>query len=158
MVEEGKPQESEKKSEADVMFEAEVGLMFVEKRGSGDDKEKTDDDSDNHGDISDVIEHSRKKSDIQIVIEKMFPQFPVKWLDILMVSRVFPDAFNHMLSLCVKELLRTTKMTMGEAIAYVEAVLTIAIDGEGRIDGIHIIKGGASESDDSKNKIGMGIG
>lgn len=145
----------QKKSEADSLFAAQAGLSLDPKRampnvdsGIGPD--------DNHGDLDDIMANSRKKSDIEIVIAKLFPEFPAKWLNALLVSRVFPDAFNHMQWLCVKELVATTKMTVVEAVAYVYAVLSIAIDGEGRIDGIHIIgQGGQSEETKAKSNAGM---
>ena len=158
LFDESKP-ESEKKSEADKLFGSLPGIDLTPKRqieGSEDNSGGGNGDGGGHGDIDWEMSHSRKKSDIQSAYDILFPDVPLPWLKTLMVSRVFPDAFNHMLSLGVKEVLRTTKWTMGEAVAYVEAVLTIAIDGEGRLDGIHIIvHGGDVETTKEQNKIGI---
>lgn len=151
--------ESEKKSEADKLFESLPDVESTAKRSSSDTagggNGGNGDNSGGHGDIEWEMTHSRKKSDIQSAYDMLFPEIPVEWLKHLRISRVFPDAFNYMLSLGVKELLRTTKMTMGEAVAYVESVLTIAIDGEGRLDGIHIIVHGGVEEQKDQNKVGM---
>lgn len=151
---EQEPQEPGKKSEADLLFQGQAGLSLEPKRATADNNGNGGDGG--HSDVDDMIATSRKKSDIEIVIAKLFPDFPVKWLNALLVSRVFPDAFNHMQWLCVKELVATTKMTVVEAVAYVYSVLSIAIDGEGRIDGIHIIGQGA-QADESKMKAGAGM-
>jgi hypothetical protein len=146
----------QKKSEADSLFAAQAGLSLDPKRPSASDNGGNGDGESGHGDIDDIMATSHKRSDIEIVIAKLFPEFPVKWLNALLVSRVFPDAFNHMQWLCVKELVATTKMTVVEAVAYVYAVLSIAIDGEGRIDGIHIIgQGGQPEEAKAKTNAGM---
>jgi hypothetical protein len=151
---EQEPQEPGKKSEADVLFQSQPGLSLDPKRPSVDNGGNGGDGG--HSDVDDAIATSRKKSDIEIVIAKLFPDFPVKWLNALLVSRVFPDAFNHMQWLCVKELVATTKMTVVEAVAYVYSVLSIAIDGEGRIDGIHII-GQGGQGEEAKSKAGLGM-
>jgi hypothetical protein len=112
--------------------------------------------SDEHGTLEDRMNSARKKSDIQIVIEKLFPEFPQDWLNKVLVSRVFPDAYNHLLMMGVKELVSTTEMSVVQATMYMNSVLSMAIDGESRIDAIHIVGRGA-EIEETKAKNSMGI-
>lgn len=149
------PNEPQKKSEADELFSRQPGLALEPKLPSSNSSDGGGNGDGNHGDVDDIMLTSRKRSDIEIVISKLFPEFPIKWLSYLLVSRVFPDAFNNILWLCVKELVATSKMTVVEAVATVYAVISIAIDGEGRIDGIHIIGQGSQADEANKAKTGM---
>jgi hypothetical protein len=88
--------------------------------------------------------------------KRLFPDLIKKWLNVLLVSRVFPDSYNHYFRIFVKDLLREDReMTLAQAIAYVSTALSIAIDGEGRIE-IVALAGVSHEQEMAKdNKLGL---
>ena len=96
-----------------------------------------------------------KLSDLQSALQVLLPKLQ-SYLNVLQVSRVFPDIYNPLFRLLVKDLLMTDEnLSVGEAIAYVNTALSIAIDGEGRIDVIALY-GRASETEMEKEKAKVG--
>ena len=101
-------------------------------------------------------ESSPKLSDFQSALKVLLPKME-SFLDVIQVSRIFPDVYNPMFSLLVKGLLEEVDdMSMSKAIAYVNTALSIAIDGEGRID-ITALYGRASETEMEKTKASAGL-
>jgi len=75
------------------------------------------------------------QSEIQTIIEQAFPDLGYAYLNNLQMSRQFPDSYIPMESILVKQLLKDNpKLSVGEAKAIVATAMSIAIDGEGRID------------------------
>ncbi len=105
------------------------------------------------GTLSQRMKLSPKLTDAQTFDLRLFPSMKKEWLEILQVSRVFPDTYNHLFRIFVKDLMREDKkITLAQAIAYVHTALSIAIDGEGRIDELALSSGAMQKEDDSKGK------
>lgn len=101
-------------------------------------------------------EFAPKLSDLQSALKVLLPKLR-GYLDVLQVSRVFPDIYNPLRDLLVKDLLmEDDNLSVGEAIAFVNTALSIAIDGEGRIDVIALY-GRASETEMEKEKAKAGL-
>lgn len=99
--------------------------------------------------------YAPKLSDLQSALQVLLPKLR-SYLNVLQVSRVFPDIYNPLRDLLVKDLLmEDDALSVGEAIAYVNTALSIAIDGEGRIDVIALY-GRASETEMEKEKAKVG--
>jgi hypothetical protein len=111
---------------------------------------------DGSGTLSQRMSTSPKLSDFQTLDFRLSPTLKAKWLEDMRVSRVFPEAFPHLLRLFIKELMcEFTEMSLGEATAQVYHALSTGIDGEGRIDEIMAYTGSASgEKDESKRLLG----
>ncbi len=121
----------------------------------GEDEKK----SEGHKTLSQRMLESPNLTDAQTAIQVLLPDLIKRWLNVLQVSRIFPDTYNHFFRIFIKDLMRTDRgMTLAEAIAYVSTALSIAIDGEGRIDILGVI-GRASqmemEKDKSKSSVGL---
>ena len=134
------------KNEADIIFD-EMAEAVPEK---GADLPDTDDD--------DEVEHqtleqgmaSPNLSDMAIADKRLFPKTGYDHLDMLMVSRVWPDSYNPLQSILVKDLLRhDPKLRLAEAIVLVSTPQSIAIDGEGRLDTLTAL--GSSAATEQKN-------
>lgn len=109
---------------------------------------------DGFGSLADRMKLSPKMSDTQVVDRRLFPILKEKldYLNNLPVARVFPETINPLRNILVKELLQTYEdMSFAEAISIVEVALTIAIDGEGRMDIIHLFSK-MSDNGDDKDK------
>lgn len=150
MVQEPKKEDS---SESDKLFNQMSGIVPPRDVNTYD--ESVSDGNGGNETLGEVIAHSPKLSDMQTADQRLFPdlagKLPIQWINKLMVSRVFPDIYNPLFRICVKELVRNTEMSVAEAIAYVNTAISIAIDGEGRIDEIRIT-GRAAEAESEKSK------
>lgn len=183
MVEEDKP-----KSESDALFNElknrtgvqpalPVNVELPEDNGGSSDTPQ-------YNSLEERINYGKKKTDMEVVDTRLFPDLGFKHLNVIQVARVFPDSFNPLLRIMVKSLIRdflcggsivavlTNKGkpvldeaskpivriidSVAEAIALVYTALTIAIDGEGRIDEIHVF-GRSAETEESKAKNSMGL-
>lgn len=129
-------------------------------------------DTPQYSSLEERINSGKKKSDMEVVDARLFPDLGFKHLNVMQVSRVFPDSFNPLLRIMVKSLVRHNlcsveydkdgnvvkkpKMSVAEAIAFVNTSLTIGIDGEGRIDEIHVF-GRSAETEESKAKNNLGL-
>ena len=97
---------------------------------------------------------SPKMSDTQVVDKRLFPilKETMEWLNNLMIARVFPETLNPLRNIIVKHLLQEyAEVSFAEAICLAEVALTVAIDGEGRMDIIHLFSK-MSEVTDEANK------
>jgi hypothetical protein len=105
-----------------------------------------------HGSLTQRMRNSPKLSDLQTVVLQAFPDLLKKWLNVLTMAEIFPDTYNDYLIIFVKELMQDDKsITLGEAFAYVQTALSIALDREGRLDLI-AIHNGAINTQSEKDK------
>ena len=86
--------------------------------------------------LKDRMNVSPKLTDMQTADKRLFPDLGYPHLNDVQVSRIFPDVYNPMSRILVKDLIRNSdeNMRVAEAIATVNTAVSIAIDGEGRID------------------------
>ena len=97
--------------------------------------EEVDDDEGDHRSLSQRMADSPKLSDMQTFDRRLFPDLGYTHLNNLQLARIFPDSFNPLQNILIKDLLqRDDGLTVGECIATVHTSATIAIDGEGRLD------------------------
>lgn len=92
------------------------------------------------GSLTDNMKVSPKRTDFQVLDDRLFPVLKegIKWINNIMVGRVFPDTINPLRNILCKHLLRSySDMSFAEAVFIAEVALSVAIDGEGRIDAIH---------------------
>lgn len=93
-----------------------------------------------HQTLSERIAETRNPSDIEIALKELFADLGIDYLNVIQKARIFPDTFNHLFNILVKEVMRNDRtMTLGKATALVETALTIAIDGEGRIELLGVV-------------------
>jgi hypothetical protein len=105
-------------------------------------------DNDSHASITQRMRESPKLTDAQTFDKRLFPKQKTEWLELLQVSRIFPDNFNDLFIILVKDLMSEDKnITLGEAIAQVHTALSIALDGEGRIDELQLAGSAAPKED-----------
>jgi hypothetical protein len=150
------PEKKEDKSEADKLYQ-QLSSVHPERESVVPKGEIEFDEGIKSQTLSQRMETSRNPSDMQVAIARLLPDLVKKWLNVLQISRVFPDVYNHYFIIFIKELMRGDKdMTLGEAIAYVSTSLSIAIDGEGRIDIITMF-GRAATLESEKAKTTMGL-
>ncbi len=105
------------------------------------------------GNLRQRMQMNPKMTDMQIIDNRLFPILKenAKWLNNLMVARVFPETFNPLRNILIKDLLSEYEdMSLAEATCLVEVALTIPLDGEGRLDIIHVgtTNNGNSEKED----------
>ncbi len=98
----------------------------------------------NVGGVDEVGEHetltgtqasARKKSDMEVADNRLFPDFVVDWLKYLPVACITPQEYNplkDLLLLCVLE--EYPDISFGEAMTNVVTAMSIGLDREGRID------------------------
>lgn len=99
---------------------------------------------------------ARKPSDLQVADKRLFPDLGVKHLNVQEAARIFPDNYNPLFRIQVKDLIKNTGMSVAEAITYVNTSLSIGIDGEGRLDEIALMKNGnAGTGEEDKNRGGI---
>jgi hypothetical protein len=96
---------------------------------------------DNHKTMKERIEESPNLSDMQTADRRLFPDMRRAHLNRAQVGRTFPDVYNPLYRINVKDAIKTdmTKLpeeqqTIGEILTDVNTALSISIDGEGRID------------------------
>lgn len=112
-----------------------------------------DDDIEGHKTLSEKMTEAPNLSDIQTAFKQLYPKSGTTYLDDLQVSRVFPDVYNPLSRIFVKDLLQKSNgdMSVAEAIARVNTPMSIGIDGEGRIDAIAMM-GKASDAEVEKER------
>lgn len=104
------------------------------------------------GSLTNRMKLSPKKTDIQVVMDVLFPEIEIPWLKNLMVARIFPETFNPLRNIIAKHLLQEyPEMSVAQALSVAELVLTVPLDGEGRLDAIHI-SSKLKEIEDEKDK------
>lgn len=115
-----------------------------------------EEDESEHGALEERIEGSRKLTDFQVADKRLNPDLGFRHLNILEMSRTFPDVYNPMFRILVKDLIKNSNLSVAEALSYVNTALSISIDGEGRIDVIQIAKGQVTQAETEQNK-GTGL-
>jgi len=108
------------------------------------------------GTLSQRMKVSPKMTDTQVVDKRLFPVLmeTVTWLNNLMVARVFPDTLNPLRNIIIKHLLQEyDDVSFAEAVCIAEVALTIALDGEGRLDIIHMYSKISDIKEEEKSKI-----
>lgn len=139
----------------------------VELADEGDAEDRIVDDG---GDtLDDRIKYSPKLTDMQVADKRLNPDLGFDHLNIIQMGRTFPDVYNPLFRILTKSLIRSSltkeadngkgknkKITVAEAIAKVNTALSISIDGEGRLDEIHILGSSVRDNEEkSKNNLGM---
>ncbi len=135
MAEENKPQEP-KKDDLD-LYNQLAGVIpdapLADDRGG--------DNGDGHKTLTERIEESPNLSDMQTADRRLFPDMKRPHLNRLLVSRVFPDVYNPLFRINVKDAIKSDmskplaeQQTVGEIITDINTAMSIPIDGEGRID------------------------
>jgi len=109
-----------------------------------------------HASFEHQIEHSPKLSDVAVVIKQLFADLGVDWLTKLQMARVLPQYYDYLKFICVAELIRVHRMPPAQAIVLAEIAVGVALDGEGRIEGIAVI-GKAETNEEAKAKTGLGL-
>ena len=137
-------------SETDRLFQSMQTINPV--RDDVGDEEVPQEEVDGEQSLEERMEGSRKPTDFQVADKRLNPDLLHRHLNILEVSRTFPDVYNPLFRILVKDLVRNTGLSVAEAIAYVNTALSISIDGEGRLDIIAIARQGALASEEEKNK------
>src|SRR3972149_6341668 len=123
-------------------------------RGGGETKEKGLPD-DGSGSLTQRMKLSPKRSDIQVVDERLFPVLKetLKWLDNLMIGRVFPEQQIPLKRIIGKHLLKEyPDMSVAEATVIADVAVSVPIDGEGRMDIIHLFTKMTEKSEDEDKK------
>ncbi len=124
----------------------------IESEDSGED----DGEDDGRGTLEERIESGRKLTDLQVADKRLNPDLGFRHLNVIQMSRVFPDNYTPLFRILVKDLLKNSYLSVAEAIAYVNTAVSIGIDGEGRIDEIMIAKGHIAQAEEEKTK-GAGL-
>ncbi len=124
-------------------------------RDDNGDDDNLEKESDEHGTLEERIEGSRKLTDFQTLTSVLNPNFEYSHLNVLTKGRIFPDIYNPMFRVQLKHLIKTTGKSVAECIALVNTALSIAIDGEGRIDNIVSYTKGAQNIVNEQNKSGI---
>lgn len=108
------------------------------------------------GDEDETLEermgNSRKMSDIQVAVQTLNPNLGLRHLNVLKYGRTFPDSYNPLFNMLVKDQMRRNGVSMTEAAVYANTALSISIDGEGRLDIIQLARQGAIGTDEDKGK------
>jgi len=139
------PQEEPSLSQSDKAFDKLAAIEPEREVALGDEGE----DLGGHRSFGEKMRESPNLTDIQSLDKGMFPDMGYKHLNVLQMARVFPDKFNPYESILIKDLLMNNDdMSVAEAIVYADTPLSIALDGEGRIDKLAL--GGAVHADEDR--------
>jgi len=94
-----------------------------------------------HKTMKEQTEESPNLSDMQTADRRLFPNFGRAHLNRAEVGRTFPDVYNPLFRINVKDAIKSDmskpaeeQQTIGEILTDVNTALSISIDGEGRID------------------------
>lgn len=116
---------------------------------------------DEHGVLEDRMEGGRKPTDYQVLAKILNPDFGYKHLNLVATGRTFPDVYNYLFSILVKDLIKKSlaegaSLSVAEAMATVNTALSKSIDGEGILDNIAAYtKGHVSEVEEKNKNIGL---
>jgi len=113
-----------------------------------------------HKSLAERLEETSDLSDMQIAIANLFPgDLGGKIYNALMIARVAPDVFMPLLKLLVNEEIKksepTQNINVASIVAKIYILLSIGLDGKGRID--HIELAGASKETEELEKLGKGL-
>lgn len=110
------------------------------------------------GSLDSRMRGSPKLSDMQSADSRLFPMLEVAkehiaWLQHVMVARITPEVYIPFRNIIVKHLIRKffPDLDVPEAIIIAETALSIAIDGEGRIDELALF-GRSSDNEDAERE------
>lgn len=153
--EEQKLEKPEDTSEADKLFSNQSEIEPIRDVDAEDSDDELGGD-DEHGTLEERLDSGRKLTDLQVADKRLNPDLGYPHLNMIQMSRTFPDVYNSFFRILVKDLIRKSlasgsPISVAEAIARVNTALSISIDGEGRFDVIAVARG-ISHSDDDKNK------
>ena len=101
---------------------------------------------------------SPKLSDMQTADKRLFPDVIIKdvvvdWLGEIQIARVFPDTYVPYRNMIAKHILQNyEEVELVQAFSIADRVLSVAIDGEGRIDELALI-GKAQDLKTEENKV-----
>lgn len=94
-----------------------------------------------HKSMKEKLEENPNLTDMQTADRRMFPDMGRTHLNRLLVSRVFPDVYNPLFRIIVKDAIKADfrkplkeRQSVGEIITDCNTAMSIPIDGEGRID------------------------
>lgn len=110
--------------------------------------------------LSEKLEEGTDLTDMQSAIANLFPgDLGGKVYNTLMIARVSPDVFMPLLKLLVNEKIKKSDphktISVASTLAEVYTLLSIGLDGKGRID--HIELAGASKESEEIEKLGKGL-
>ena len=108
------------------------------------------------GSLERRMQQSPKMTDMQVADKRLFPilKETVSWLNYLMVARVSPETYLPMRNIVVKHLLKEfSELQMAEAVVIAETAISIAIDGEGRIDELALFGRSSDTIEEDKKKL-----
>jgi hypothetical protein len=137
------------KTEAELQFES-LAAIVPERGDDTDDDDEID--APSHKTLKQA-EAAPNLSDAQAAMKTLMPDTGHKHLNLLQVSRVFPDSYIPYQAILVKDLmLKDESLSLAEAITLAHTAESIAVDGDGRIDVITIL-GAAKASDRDAEKM-----
>jgi len=110
--------------------------------------------------LTEKLDEAPELSDMQTAIRQLFPgELGGKIYNALMIARVAPDVFIPLLKLLVNEEIKRSNykkpVSVASTLAKVYTLLSIGLDGKGRID--HIELAGASKETEELEKLGKGL-
>lgn len=142
------------KSEAELQFEA-LAEALPERVSDDDDSDDNEVDAPAHKSFKQA-EAAPNLSDAQAAMKTLMPDTGYKHLNLLQVSRVFPDSYIPLQSILVKDLLSGDEdLTVAEAITLAHTSESIAVDGDGRIDVITILGAAKAADRDAEKMAGL---
>jgi hypothetical protein len=109
-----------------------------------------------HKTLTESQTSTRKKSDMEVADNRLFPEFVVSWLKYLPVACITPETFVPLKKLLLKCVLEEyPDISFGEAITTVETAMSIGLDREGRIDELALA--GASAAKEAVKEASKGL-
>lgn len=123
-------------------------------------EEDLGEEEDGHKSLSEKIDETPDLSDMQSALRKLFPDsLGDDIVNKVMVARVAPDVFIPLLKMLVNEEIAksdpTKPISVAVTVAKLYTLLSIGLDGKGRID--HIELAGASKDSEELEKFGKGL-
>lgn len=107
------------------------------------------------GTLKEKLALSPNLSDMQAAMVRLFPEDfwgeASRLYELLMVGRISPDVFEILLRILVKEAYKsadpTKPFSVGKTLASVYTILSIGLDGKGRIDALELAGAAREESE-----------
>jgi len=113
-----------------------------------------------HKSLAEKLEEGTDLTDMQAAIANLFPGgLGGRIYNALMIARIAPNVFMPLLKLLVNEEIKKSDphktISVASTLAKVYTLLSIGLDGKGRID--HIELAGASKETEELEKLGKGL-
>jgi len=110
--------------------------------------------------LADKFDEAPELSDMQSTIKNLFPEDLGDYIvNKVMVARIAPDVFIPLLKMLVNEEITKSDphkpISVAAIVAKIYTLLSIGLDGKGRID--HIELAGASKETEELEKLGKGL-